>query len=555
MARKVEIDFNRYYHYDELSSYLQAVADAYPQLATLASAGNSYEGRDIWAMTITNQATGPADAKSAIYVDGNIHAGEVTGSMVCLYTIDYLVSNYGHDAEVTHLLDKHTFYILPRVNPDGAEKYLTTPYTLRSSTRPYPDPLEVTENLPGLHPEDIDGNGWILTMRVRDDRKGAWRVSDRDPRIMVARRPGERQGPFYSLYTEGMIKDYQGEPFETHRSPYGLDLNRNFPQNWGLDIPGGGDYPTSEPEAKAIVDFIINHKNISVVNAMHTYGGFFFRNPYQYGDDQMDQDDLRATREIAREGTYVTGYPDVKSNNKATLTEWAYEQHGLIAYTTELWDRLARAGIKREEYMQADTPEKKEAMQIQLMEWNDRELGGRGFFDWKPFDHPQLGTVEIGGWNPKYVLQNPPHHLLEAECHKNTLWVLRGAAALPDAAIAEVLVSPIEDGVWKVTAVCDNGGYLPTCTTNKGKEVGAVKPDKVSIASEEDKIELLYGQREQEIGFLGGYLNAQGRRYGNNAMPPVARVSWLIAAAPGTAITVTLQSQRGGIDSRSLVLE
>ncbi|NLY53476.1 MAG: carboxypeptidase [Firmicutes bacterium] len=550
MARKVDISFDRYYQYHELEVYLKEVAAAYPNLADLSSAGKSYEGRDIWVMTLTNQATGPAESKPAIYVDGNIHAGEVTASMVCLYAIDYLLTNYGSDDEVTHLLDTRTFYILPRVNPDGAEMYLTTPYTLRSSTRPYPLALPVAQDLPGLHPEDIDGDGLILTMRVRDDRKGEWCVSQRDPRLLVARRPGQRQGPFYRLYTEGYIKHYEGEPFASHRSPYGLDLNRNFPHNWDREVPGGGDYPGSEPEAKAIMDFIISHKNISILNAFHTYGGFFFRNPYQYGDDKMDHDDLRATREIAREGTYVTGYPDVKSNNRATLTEWAYEQHGLIAYTSELWDRLGRAGIDRESYMRADTPEKREELQLKLLAWNDRELGGRGFIDWRPFDHPQLGAVEIGGWNPKFVLQNPPPHLLESECHKNAQWILRGAAALPELDIADVEVEKLADSTWKVTAVCDNLGYLPTYGTNKAKEMGAVRPDKVSISGH---MRLLAGKPEEEIGFLGGYMNGQGRR-GRQTIHPIARVTWVLTAEAGTALTITARSQRGGVAKREITL-
>lgn len=551
MVRKVEIEFNRYYQYAELTSYLESVAAAYPELATLDSAGKSFEGRDLWALTLTNRQTGAPETKPAIYVDGNIHAGEVTASMVCLYTIDYLVSRYGTDEEVTHLLDTRTFYILPRISPDGAEVYLTTAATLRSSTKPYPYDLTEAEALPGLHPADIDGDGRILTMRVRDDRKGEWAVSHQDPRLLVARRPGQRKGPFYRLFTEGLLHNCEGEPFATHRTPYGLDLNRNFPQNWDKEVPGGGDYPGCEPEPRAIMDFVIGHKNISILNAFHTYGGFFFRNPYQYGDDAIDADDLRATREIALEGTYVTGYPDVKSNNRATLTEWAYEQHGLIAYTTELWDRLGRAGVEREAFLQADTPEKKEAIQLKLLAWNDRELGGRGFTDWRTFDHPQLGEVEIGGWDPKFVLQNPPHHLLEAECHRNALWVLRGAAALPEVSVAETAVERVAEDVWKVTALFDNGGYLPTYGTNKAKAAGAVKPDKVSLTGE---VRILSGKPEHEIGFLGGYLNGQSGGYGVTPLQPVARMTWLVAAPAETTITISIQSQRGGAVERELVL-
>jgi murein tripeptide amidase MpaA len=117
---------------------LQQWVEQYPKLASLASAGKSYEGRDIWVLTISGDTECAPDEKPAMYIEGNIHAGEVTASMVCLYTAQRLLENYGSCEEITHLLNTRTYYILPRVNPDGAEKYLTTPYTLRSSVKPYP---------------------------------------------------------------------------------------------------------------------------------------------------------------------------------------------------------------------------------------------------------------------------------------------------------------------------------------------------------------------------------------------------------------------------------
>jgi murein tripeptide amidase MpaA len=165
-----ELQTDRYYKYDELTAYVKSAAQSHPQLASIDSMGQSWEGRDVWVLTLTNRETGCPDEKPAIYIDGNIHAGEVTGSMVCLYTIDYLLRSFGCDEETTWLLNNRTFYIAPRVNPDGAELYLTTPYMLRSSVRPYPDAL--VEGLPGLHPEDVNDDGWILLMRLRDDARG-----------------------------------------------------------------------------------------------------------------------------------------------------------------------------------------------------------------------------------------------------------------------------------------------------------------------------------------------------------------------------------------------
>ena len=104
-----------------------------PGLTCLESAGKSGEGREIWVMTLSDMSTGDPEDKPAIYIDGNFHAGEVTGSMINLYTIRHTLENYGNDERITKLLQRYTLYVIPRVSPDGAEMYLTTPETLRSS--------------------------------------------------------------------------------------------------------------------------------------------------------------------------------------------------------------------------------------------------------------------------------------------------------------------------------------------------------------------------------------------------------------------------------------
>lgn len=541
MSSKVDIGFDKYLTYSEVTDYLKKTAGAYPHLASLESAGKSYEGRDIWALTVTNIKTGSASRKPAIYVDGNIHAGEVTGCMVALYLIDFLVDNYGRDEEVTRLLDTRTFYVLPRVNPDGAELYLTTPALLRSSVRPWPE--EDVDELPGLHRADVDGDGMILQMRVRDDNKGEWKVSEKDPRLMVPRRPGEWKGPFYRVYPEGFIRDYEGEPFPVYLSRFGLDLNRNFPCNWDTKVPGGGDYAGSEPEARAIMEFITRHPNIGGIQVLHTSGGFFYRNPCQYPEDKMDPDDLRATKEIANEGTLVTGYPDVKSPNRATLTEWAYEHKGIIAYTTELWNRLSRAGIDVLEWQKTTDFFKREEQDLKLLAWNDRELAGKGFKDWRSFEHPQLGRVEIGGWDLKFCVQNPPPALLKQECHKNALWIMRHAAALPEVHLTALTVEDVDGHVKRVTAVAENYGYLPTYVTNKAKALGAVKEDIFEICPGPG-VDVL-GKKRQEVGFLEGYMNGVGR---SGPAKSTARTTWIVKVDPAMQwkLAVEYRSQRGG---------
>lgn len=95
MAESDEFDFSHYYTYDEMTSFLKKMEEKHETLAKLHSIGKSGKGRDLWLMEITNFKTGPGEDKPGYYIDGNMHASEVVGSMVCLYTIRYLLTMYG----------------------------------------------------------------------------------------------------------------------------------------------------------------------------------------------------------------------------------------------------------------------------------------------------------------------------------------------------------------------------------------------------------------------------------------------------------------------------
>ena len=142
------IKFDRFYRYTELTRILKAYAKEYPNLIRVESIGKSHEGRDVWLLRMTNFKSGSDADKPALWVDANLHASEVTGSTAALYLIHSLVTRYGKDEQVTRALDSRAFYIVPRVNPDGAEWALADrPKEIRSSTRPYP---YVEESIEGL---------------------------------------------------------------------------------------------------------------------------------------------------------------------------------------------------------------------------------------------------------------------------------------------------------------------------------------------------------------------------------------------------------------------
>ena len=279
---------------------------------------------------------------------------------------------------------------------------------MRSSTRPYPeeDPL-----LEGLRQQDIDGDGRILSMRIRDPN-GAWKVCSQDPRLMVLREPTETGGEYYRILREGYVDEYDGVLIHTQPPKAGMDLNRNFPAQWQPEHEPSGPYPTSDPEVRSLVQFVSDHANITAAIAFHTYGGWLMR-PYSYQpDDELPLEDLRLYRRIGAQGTEFTQYPEIsvyhdfcpdpKRVSTGAFDDWAYEQRGVFAWTVEIWSAQRQAGItdyKHFDWYQ-DHPLSDD---LKLMQWNDEHLDGKGYVDWYPCEHPQLGPVELGGWDRMYA--------------------------------------------------------------------------------------------------------------------------------------------------------
>ncbi|UCD25651.1 MAG: hypothetical protein JSW51_06980, partial [Gemmatimonadota bacterium] len=188
IAQRAEITFDHNHTYAEVVDYLQRVVRAYPNITRLHTIGQSYEGRDLLVLEVTNRRTGDALSKPGFWMDGNLHASEVMGAEVSLKNIDVLVNGYGDDPFITNLVDTRTIYIMPKLNPDGSDHYLTKPDGMRSSVRPHDSDRD------GLFdedpPEDLDGDGNILQMRIRDET-GSMKTSPDDPRLMVRAEPGE----------------------------------------------------------------------------------------------------------------------------------------------------------------------------------------------------------------------------------------------------------------------------------------------------------------------------------------------------------------------------
>ncbi len=558
-----DVRFDKFYRYEDLTRILYAYAQAFPHLVSIESIGKSYEGREIWVITVTCFATGADREKPALWVDGNIHATELAPSSVCLYLLQTLVAGYGTNPDITRCLDTRVFYLCPRVNPDGAELALADqPRYLRSSTRPYPYNEEDQE---GLVMEDMDGDGRILNMRIPDPN-GPWKICPNEPRLLVQREPTETGGEYYRLLPEGRIEDYDGVLLTMHRPKEGLDLNRNFPFLWRQESEqaGAGPYPTSETEVRSLVQFVTSHPNLIGTIAFHTYSGVLLR-PYSHvSDEEFPANDLRTYNRIGEKGTELTGYPaisvfhefryDPKEVVTGTFDDWAYEHQGVFGWTVELWSPQRQAGITEYKYIDWYREHPLED-DLKLLRWSDEKLGGKGYIDWYPFDHPQLGRIELGGWDAMYAWSNPPPEFLEKEIARFPEWLVWHLLISPYLEIYEANARRIGDCTYRVRLVIQNTGWLPTYVTHKALDKKLVRGCICEIELPQGAT-LETGKSREELGQLEGraYKSSAPTKRQRDITDDRAKVEWVVHAPDGGIIKLLVRHDRAGVARTEITL-
>ncbi|CAN5600366.1 M14 family metallopeptidase [soil metagenome] len=546
---------DRYFRYADLTEMLHRWATENPDLVSIESIGKTYEGRDIWALTITDRTIGAPDKKPAYFVDANIHASEVTGVATTLWLINHILTNAKSDEKIAWLLRNTTSYFIPAINVDAMDAMLDGSIPgVRSSMRPYP----FLEPQDGINQEDVDGDGSIVTMRLKDP-SGPWKVSPHDSRLMVKRGPDEIAGDFYYVLPEGNIKNWDGGAITFAHDPKGLDENRNFPANWGPDWEqyGAGPYPLSEPETKALAEFFIAHPNISGSQHFHTFSGAILRPPTSYPTSDMPELDRNIFTIIGKMGEEETGYPcigihddfayDKKKAFMGGLIDYVYEQLGMIPYSTELWSLPKHAGIEVTDFIGffRERPDEWDAAMLKVL---DDEVEGEGFKEWTPFEHPQLGAVEIGGWAENFTWANPPGPMLEAVASSNAKFVLRAMYCAPLLTIRDVTVTPLGADLYKLTALVQNEGFLPTYSTEIARKNGVTKPVKVEIAVGDDGV-IVSGKTETEIGHLSGRVNQYNSlSFGDGVFPLDSRgiAEWIVKKPAGGTVTITASAAKAG---------
>ncbi len=517
------LTFDKYHSADVIYEWMKRFAARYPGLVDLYEAGVSGEGRPVIQMTITNKQTGAATDKPAAFFEGNRHSGEVTSAETVLWMIDHLLTGYGSDERITRMVDQNAIYLRPINNPDGHNMYIHTAQANRSSMTAFDDDRDgLLDEDP---PRDLDGDGKILRMRYRDP-EGEYVIDERDSRLM--KNVGAGNGE-YRVVNEGM--DYDGDGRMGEDGVGGLDLHRNYPENWrpqteatgrGWTQNGAGEYPMSEIETRQTAMFLLQNPNIYIVNSMDTRVPMHLHGPSTSApEERMYPEDIAWYDRFDELGRSITGYARAGDTymdygNGTPLfghgPDFGYFYYGAIWYGDEIWDGGRNFG---------DVNGDGVADELDQLVWDDTENDGLGFTEWKPFTHPTLGEVEIGGWDPKFYSQNAPSKHLEPWIRNEGLFNFAMVDHLPIVEWAEPEVrrerSYRGDSIdYRVTLRYRNAGKLPTAL-KQADLVKIVRPDRfdVEFLGEAEGYRVLDGTLDRARGGRNQPATGPGRYFRN----------------------------------------
>ncbi len=465
-----------YLDFPALTAWCQDLARLLPQWISLESLGKSRHGRDLWLLTLHGGDRDPSHCPT-LWLDGGTHAAEWAGVMACLSAAHRWAMGLANgEEELCAWFRSHTVCIAPCISPDGFQALHDGAPFLRSTLRL---PRESVHRQ-GLDPRDLDGDGVVRWMRWRD-RGGAFALDPEAPLGVRPRRLDDDPSQACFLCSEGDFLHWDGMRWTGAPLLHGLDLNRNFPAHWtpfsmfGMD---GGDYPLSEPESRAVMEAVVARPGIAAVVTHHTYTGCLLTQPYR-ADSPLSDPDILLMEHLAREAVEGTGYrvfrthPDFTYDPKrAIVGVWADTLAtvlGIPGYTLEIWDPYGDAGIEVKDpakmFFQPDAQ-----VVSRLMGHFASQPGAVS--PWRPFLHPQLGEVELGGLDYLRTIRNPPLPQLPLECDKAFRIVEKMRLSLPQIRV-EAKKERVADGIHRVEVQLDNLGFLGTSPLRRGEEIGA----------------------------------------------------------------------------------
>ena len=540
---KVAVSWNRYNDHAGITDLLKKIAKAYPNLARLESIGKSFEGRDLWCIAISDYSKGDATKKPGMYIDGNIHSNETQGSEFAMYTAWYLTESFSDNGFIRELLADKIFYIVPTINPDARDNFFKKPNNPNS---PRSGALPVDNDMDGLMDEDgyddLDSDGNIVQMR-RKNLNGRFKADPANPNRMIAAGPDEKGG-YELLGLEGIDNDGDGQVNEDG-AQFEYDPNRDWGWNWQPNnIQNGAyKYPFSLPENRAVMEFVMKHPNIAAGQSFHNAGGMILRGPgaaedvntYNAADVQVYDVLGKKGEEIIPGYKYLVVYKDLYSVFGGEL-DWFYGGRGIYTFSNELWTPYQMYNSDATRSFDDET----------TFKFDRYLLFKDAFVEWHPYNHPQYGKIEIGGFKKNFTRMHPGF-LLESDAHRNMAFTVYHAYHTPKLQIDTIMEKDLGDGLKEITAIISNQRLMPTHSSQDLK-YKIERPDYISLTGAKVIAGMTVDNRnpaaavEQKTG-------PQTIEVSNIPGLGEVTVRWIIQGSSN--YTITADSRKGGVAGRA----
>jgi hypothetical protein len=646
-----ELAFDRYHRPEELTSALQDLARANPGFAKIHVLAKTAGGRDLALLEVGPETVKNAKTLPAVFVAANMEGTVPLSGEAALYLAKLV-------CEKADMRSDRTWYILACGNPDASALFFGKPLR-RDARNAKPVNDDQDDQIDEDGPDDLDGDGLITQMRVKDP-EGDWIAVPGEPRLMKRADWAKGEKGVWKLYPEGLDNDRDGQYNED--GPGGVDVGTTFPHLFKYHASDSGPWPGSEAETFALLKFFDLHREVGLafvfgessyclapprggrkgdvdlnqIKIPEQMAGFINADPTRTYTmaEIMDlvrpqlppgmevnesmiasflglgavvnplEDDLKFYKELSEKykeflkaAKLDAKRLDPTPDKDGSFELWTYYHLGLPSFAMDFW---TLPEVKEEKPADEITPEKLEKMtndefialgeekidaflktsgapdqfkakqviealkggmmdtkkmaemmkempkkpaeggadpkEKALLAWSDKELGGKGFVAWKPFKHPTLGDVEIGGAAP-YADNTPPAKIVDGLLKGQVPWVFEVAKKMARIGIADARVKKLGSGVYEVKVWVENKGGLPYPTAMAGRN-NRILPVIVTLAGQ--GFDIIEGKKRSLVQAVPAY----GSR----------PVTWIVRAAKPVKIEVKAETQIAWGDSRSVDL-
>ena len=407
---------------------------------------------------------------------------------------------------------------------------------------------------------DLNGNGVIDQIRKYVPGQGNYREGSLDPRMMEPVPAGEA-GDYLMLGREGTDND--GDGFITGSMPGSYDPNRNWASDWQPNYIQGGSmhYPFELPEAKAINDFLLAHPNIAGVQSYHNNGGMILRGPGAEWMGEYPRADNMVYDELGRNGErilpfyrYLVLWSGLYTVHGGFI-DWTNDGLGILSFSNELWsgEQYYTSPALKEQQRDPNSPINP---RVANFWFNDNVEFGEQFTEWKEFDHPQFGKVELGGTWKKTYGRVPPRFMNEELCHRNMAFSLYQAGEMPKISLGETKVELISGDVYRVRVDIKNECLIPTILA-KAAENNVVRPDLLTVEGKNAEVLSAGWVRDKFRDISTQLIDQQDlkRILLRNGQPgnTIRTIEYLVRGSGD--ITVAYSSVKGGSARKSIALK